>query len=88
MSTNTWIVATTAVGLLGWAIGTFTFILLFLVGEQAPLTGSQPRLAKTASFAARFGLALGAVLGSAQAFALPTDLRGKLAWVIANAIRW
>lgn len=81
-----WIVATTAVGLIGWAIG--TFIPLFVVAEHSPQTGPEPGLATTASFAALFGLAIGTVLGLAQALVLPAGPRGKLALIIANSIGW
>lgn len=81
-----WMLATIAVGFLGWGVG--TFIPLFLIGQDEAAAGPEPGLAATAAFAAIFGLAVGAVFGLAQAWALPEGSGGKLSWVIANTVGW
>jgi len=87
VSAARWILATTALGFLGWGIG--AFIPLFVVGE--PATGgefAEPGLATTAAFAAVFGVAVGALFGLAQSTALPRAARRRWSWVLANAAGW
>jgi hypothetical protein len=86
VSTPKWIFATTAVGLLGWAIGKALPMFVF---SDAPSDQEQPAgLIATAAFAATFGLAVGAVFGLAQALALPTGKAGKVRWTLANTVGW
>lgn len=80
------VVATVVVGLLGWGVG--TFIPLFLVGDGAEATQQEPSLFAVAAFASIFGALAGALFGAAQAWAVPTDWRGKLLWVAANVAGW
>ena len=86
VSRRRWISATVAVGALGWGIG--TFIPLFLVGQDAASPPPEPGLAVTALFSAAFGLAVGAVFGLVQLWALPREARRKTLWIIANAVGW
>lgn len=81
-----WILATIAVGLLGWAVG--TFMPMFLAPGEAGQPMPEPGLAQTAAFAAVFGVAVGAVFGLGQAWALPSKGGGRVGWVVANACGW
>lgn len=80
------VAATIAVGLVGWGVG--TFIPLFVVGEVSATSGPEPSLLAVATYAAVFGALAGTLFGAAQAWALPTDRRGKLFWIAANAGGW
>lgn len=87
VSMRRWIVATVAVGIVGWAIG--TFIPLFVVGPApGDVPVDEPGLAATALFAAVFGLAVGAIFGLAQYWALPGEARRRPLWVVANTAGW
>ncbi len=86
VSSVRWIVATIAVGLLGWGIG--TFIPLFIVAGNAGAAGDEPGLIATALYACLFGVVVGTLFGVVQAWALPAQTRPKGAWVIANAAGW
>jgi hypothetical protein len=86
VSPRRWISATILVGLFGWGVG--TFIPLFVMREATPQTGAEPGLGATAVFAAVFGVAVGAIFGLAQAWALPSHVRPRALWVVGNAIGW
>lgn len=86
ISARRWMLATIAVGLFGWAIG--TFIPLFLAPEAAAEGMSEPGLLGTAVFAAVFGILVGSVFGIGQAWALPQGTRGRVPWILANACGW
>lgn len=85
-SRSRWILATTAVGLVGWGIG--TAIPLFMIEPTGPEHGAEPSLAATAAFSAVFGVGIGAVFGLAQSWALPPQARPRRLWVACNAIGW
>jgi hypothetical protein len=86
ISRRRWIAVTVAVGALGWGIG--TFIPLFLVGQDIGSPPAEPGLLATALFSAAFGLAVGAIFGIAQFWALPPEARRKGLWILANAVGW
>jgi hypothetical protein len=81
-----WILATVAVGFLGWAIG--IAVPMFLYTVEGHKIEPQPNLTATAGFATAFGASVGAVFGLAQALVLPTDTQGKIQWTLANAVGW
>ena len=85
-STFRWITATMAVGFLGWGIG--TAMPLFFVSEAELSNGPGPSLAAIAMFSAAFGVAVGAIFGLAQVWALPAQAKRRWIWVVCNAIGW
>lgn len=86
VSVRKWILATTAVGFLGWGIG--TAMPLFIFSDAVPEQAAPSSLMSTALFAAVFGAAVGTLFGLAQALALPTGRQGKVYWVVANCLGW
>jgi hypothetical protein len=86
LSAARWIVATIAVGFIGWGIG--TYIPMFLVDEAAFANGSDPGLVKTTMFAATFGIIVGAVFGLFQSWAFPSETKRRQYWIITNSIGW
>jgi hypothetical protein len=95
LSAARWILATMAVGLIGWGVG--AFIPLFMFPESGgaaqspaadPTAAFDPSLGAIALFATLFGLAVGAVFGLGQALALPTGSRARRLWIIGNAAGW
>lgn len=86
VSTKRLILATVAIGLLGWGVGTFIPMFLMVGDTAQPSAGTD--LWATAGFAATFGLGVGLVFGLAQSWALPTAIGGKALWSLANMVGW
>lgn len=81
-----WVLATVAVGAVGWAIG--SFIPLFMFPEGPTGDGVDPPLSQLALFAAGFGLVAGAMFGIGQMLAFPPETPRRSAWVWANIAGW
>jgi hypothetical protein len=77
-----WTVVTALVAGLGWAAGSAPAVLS---GDDA---GTPPPLGLVLVLAAGLGLAMGAVLGAAQATVLRRRVRHPWRWVTANACGW
>jgi len=87
-----WIAATTVVGLLGWAVG--TWFPVFMPFEAQPGSAVvEPTVVQTVGFTVIFGACAGALIGGAQSFAMPTVNSGggrslRVIWIVANSIGW
>jgi hypothetical protein len=81
-----WVLATVAVGAVGWAIG--SFIPLFIFPEGPSGASFDPPLAEVALFAAMFGVVAGALFGIGQMMAFPRETPRRFAWVWANMAGW
>ncbi len=81
-----WVLATVAVGAVGWGVG--TFIPLFMLPDGPAGDGMDPPLSQLALFAAGFGIAAGVMFGVGQMLAFRPDVPRRTAWVWANIVGW
>jgi hypothetical protein len=79
---RTYVAITLVVAGLGWAAGSVPGVLS---GDEA---GSQPPLLLMLAGAAAIGLAMGPLLGAAQAWALRGTVPHPWRWVAANTVAW
>lgn len=81
-----WVVATTFVSVALFAIA--AWYAVFLPADQQGLVPPVHTPFETAVTSAMFGLALGALLGVAQALVLRRAARSSFWWILASAIGW
>lgn len=80
-----WMTATSAVAVLGWAIG--SSFSIFAIGDGGG-GGFDPSVQQTIAMAAGFGLLVGALFGGVQVLALGGLGVKRWPWVLGNAIGW
>lgn len=89
-----WAIATAAGVGIAWALGLLPSVVMSFVPAQSPLTtadstqGFDPALPVVLLLAATMGVALGAILGTAQWIALRKHAPKAGWWILANAGAW
>lgn len=86
LSVRRWILATCAVAVAGWAVG--SSFSVFGAGGGGPEGGFDPDPLLTIALAAGFGLAVGALFGGVQALALGGLGVRRWPWIAGNAAGW
>jgi hypothetical protein len=82
-----WVVATTALAVIGWLLGSAPSILI--AADPASVSPPfEPSLGMTALFATGFGLILGALFGAAQWLVFRLAAHGAAWWILANMAGW
>lgn len=86
LSMRGWIVATCAVAVAGWAVG--SSFSVFAAEGGGPEGGFDPGPMLTIALAAGFGLAVGTLFGGVQALALGGLGVRRWPWIASNAAGW
>ena len=84
LSPTGWTLATVALAVLGWAIGSSFAIFASAEGSAPP----DPGLVPTMAMASGFGLAVGALFGLVQTMPLRRAAQPGMWWILFNAIGW
>lgn len=85
LSTRRWSVATVAVAVTGWAVGSSFSVF---GGGGGPDGGFDPGPAVTIALSAGFGLAVGTLFGGVQVLALGGLGVKRWPWIVGNAAGW
>lgn len=85
LDSRRWVLVTVTVAGLGWAAASAPAVL---AGDSDGGSGGEPPLLLVLGGGAALGVAMGAVLGAAQALVLRGRVRHPWRWVGANALAW